>query len=360
MEGLILRKGGYERYGLTGNPFRDLSSDSIENVDIFHVHQSIDDSITNIMEEVVAGENKAIVAILGKMGSGKTTRLLLAKNLAERENFFYVYRNMNTHGNWITKGIADEIINKMGLGAMSRIFSAPKWYKSLSSLEKTGDSYDADTVGRAMAEALNANSPAFLMLNDLHNISSGKDIPTFVKMFHVLLDNIEPGVLILVSSDKTYFDNFMESNPSLSQRINRKIDVPLLQIHEASLLLAKRLLVKRLVEDMDPIYPFTESAVAMMNAMAEGNPRLLIKFADIALEQASARKVMRVDENIIAEVVSTSAGEPKIKKPETARSEKMTKEEMEESLKNSYLQGKISKEMYISNLKKLRDGKTRS
>jgi len=53
MEGLVLRKGGYERYGLTGNPFRDLSSDSIENVDIFHVHQSIDDSITNIMEEVV-------------------------------------------------------------------------------------------------------------------------------------------------------------------------------------------------------------------------------------------------------------------------------------------------------------------
>jgi hypothetical protein len=227
----------------------------------------------------------------------------------------------------------------------------------LSSLEKAGDSYDADTVGRAMAEALNAHAPAFLMLNDMHNISSGKDIPTFIKMFHVLLDNIEPGVLILISSDKAYFDNFMEGNQSLSQRINRKLDVPLLQIHEASLLLAKRLLVKRLVEDMDPIYPFTESAIAMMNAMAGGNPRLLIKFADIALEQASARKVMRVDENIIAEVVSESAGKSAEKKPESAQVGKMTKEEMEESLKNSYLQGKISKEAYISNLKKIREGK---
>ena len=73
---MALEKSGYERYGLTGNPFRDLTSDSIEDVEIFHVKQQIDGELNELIEEVEAKENKAVVMLLADLGAGKTERLI--------------------------------------------------------------------------------------------------------------------------------------------------------------------------------------------------------------------------------------------------------------------------------------------
>jgi type II secretory pathway predicted ATPase ExeA len=303
-EGLVLKKGGYERYGLTGNPFRDLSSDSIDNVDIFHVHQKVDDTVTTIIEEVVARESKAVVAILGGLGAGKTERLLLAANLAKRENFFWVMQNMNRSANWLTKGIADGVMKYYGLGSFAKIFSAPPWYKELAKINKAGSAFDADAAGRAIAKALNSKTPSFLLLNDLHNMTSAEDREIFLKTFHTLIDNTDPGTMVMLSCDESFFNALMAKNASLSQRINRTLVVSPLEDHEASLVIAKRLLAKRLVEEMDPIYPFTEETIKALNAEAKGNPRQLMKLADLVIDLAASRKAMRVDIGLAEEVVA--------------------------------------------------------
>jgi type II secretory pathway predicted ATPase ExeA len=372
---LVLKKGGYERYGLTGNPFRDLSSDSIENLDIFHVHQQVDETITTIIEEVVARESKAVVAILGGLGAGKTERLLLAANLAQREGFFWVMQNMNRSANWLTKGIADGVMKYYGLGTFARMFSAPPWYRELAKLGKAGSEYDADAAGRAIAKALNSKTPSFLMLNDLHNMTNAADREIFLKTFHTLIDNTDPGTLVMISCDEDFFGALMSQNVSLNQRINRKIVIPPLLDHEASLVIAKRLLVKRLVDDLDPIYPFTEDTIKTMNSEARGNPRALMKIADLVIEQAASKKAMRADNTLALEVIarerkkresptgpepSNSSSEPgktmikkdapKLQSPEP----QPTMEQQVEAITSKYKAGAISRDEYIKQVRELR------
>jgi len=42
--------GSYERYGLTGNPFRELASENLEDVMILHVNQAADEQLRTIRE----------------------------------------------------------------------------------------------------------------------------------------------------------------------------------------------------------------------------------------------------------------------------------------------------------------------
>jgi len=67
---------------------------------------------------------------------------------------------------------------------------------------------------------------------------------------------------------------------------------------EAGLLLAKKLLAKRVVENLEPLYPFDRASVAFLNGRAAGNPRNLLKLADLALERAVGLRAYRVDESL--------------------------------------------------------------
>jgi hypothetical protein len=110
--------------------------------------------------------------------------------------------------------------------------------------------------------------------------------------------------MIMIVSDKNFFENLMDSYPSLNQRINRKIIVPHLTNDEASLLLAKRILEKRMVEDVEPIYPFTQEGVDLLNSEINGNPRQLIRIADLVIEFAAKRRAIMIDEGIVSEFIT--------------------------------------------------------
>ncbi len=60
-----MEKSGYERYGLSGNPFRDLSSENLEDVELYHVNQSIDKDLSGIVDEIFGKENKAVIGDIG-------------------------------------------------------------------------------------------------------------------------------------------------------------------------------------------------------------------------------------------------------------------------------------------------------
>ncbi|MEM4258154.1 MAG: hypothetical protein QXL17_03260 [Candidatus Thermoplasmatota archaeon] len=314
-------KTGYERYGLSGNPFRDLSSESLENVDIFHVTQRIDEDLARIREEVFYKENKAVLAVLGGLGAGKTERLLLVANEAKRNKAFYVFQNMTFETRWMVEGILDLIISQTKLGFFSRVFAPPKWYKAVVKKRKKAEKqYDPDKAGRVIAEALNQNIPSFLLINDFHHLAQVEDADRFLHVLHVLIDHINPGVMIMISCDQMFFESLMESHQSLHERINRKIVLSPLSDQEAQLMIAKRLLEKRLVDDVDPLYPFTPGGIAFMNLEVAGNPRHLLKLADVVIDYAAKKRCIMIDDVLVSEVL-TMIKEQKLAVPEDQQTE---------------------------------------
>jgi type II secretory pathway predicted ATPase ExeA len=300
-----MEKRGYERYGLSSNPFRDLASESLENVDIFHVVQGIDEELARMKEEVLYKENKVVIAILGGLGAGKTERLLLTANEAKQQKAFCLLQNMSLETKWAVEGILQLIIQESHLGFFKRVFSAPSWYRAVAKKRKKAEkSYDPEKAGRIIAAALNANAPSFLLINDFHHLAQAEDREQFFHVLHVLADHITHGVMIMISCDRAYFQSIMQHHVSLDERINRKIVVPPLHDDEANLMIAKRLLEKRLVDDVDPLYPFTPEAISFLNQQAKGNPRHLLKSVDVVIDIAAKKRAIMIDEVLVREILT--------------------------------------------------------
>ena len=290
----------YDRYGLTSNPFRDLSSESLDDIEVYHVNLDIDRLLETIRDEVFSKENRAFVALVGLHGAGKTERLLVARAEAEEHKAFCVYFDITTKTTWVTRGLAEAFRKEAGLGGFQQLFSAPRWFRDLGSLEKSKDkNYDALKAGRTLAAALNANAPSFLLLNDVHNLSNSQEFGLFSKVLQELVDGIKPGVMVMFGSFPSFMLQLATHQAALVSRINRTILLPRLTPEEAALLLAKKLLAKRLVEGLDPLYPFDQEAVFKVNQYAYGNPRRLIELADACMEYAVAHRTYRIDSEVV-------------------------------------------------------------
>ena len=290
----------YDRYGLTSNPFRDLSSESLEDVEVYHVNLDVDRSLDTIREEVFAKENRALVALVGLHGAGKTERLLVAQSEARERKAFCVYYDITTKTTWVTRNLAEAVRKEAKLGGFAQLFSAPRWFRDVAALEKIKDkNYDPLRAGRAIAEELNANAPAFLLLNDLHNLSSSEELGLFAKVLQEMVDAIKPGVLVMFGCFPSFMLQLATHQAPLSSRINRTLVLPRLTPEEAALLLAKKLLAKRLVEGLDPLYPFDQEAVFKLNQYAWGNPRRLLELADACIEYAVAHRAYRIDAEVV-------------------------------------------------------------
>jgi|SRR5271170_6236640 len=294
--------GAYDRFGLLGNPFRDLASESLSDVEIFHVNLSVDESLSPIKEEVFAKENKTVVAIIGHQGAGKTERLLLAASEGTARGACVVYYDISEKISWVLPGLAQKIMDGAELGGFAKVFSAPAWYRALGPLAKPAAAtkgYDPIQAGKALAAALNARAPAFLLLNDLHNLATVPEAEAFAKTLQELFDSIRPGVLVMFGSFPGYYAALAKKYPPLVSRINRTIFLPTLTTEEAGLLLAKKLLAKRLVESLEPLYPFDRPAIEALNASALGNPRKLLELADRALEYAASHRSYRITADLV-------------------------------------------------------------
>lgn len=301
-----MEKNGYERYGLSGNPFRDLSSENLEDVAIYHVMQSIDVDLRIITDETLERENKAVVALMGGLGAGKTERLLLLKKDALARDAFCAIGGVTTETQLMIRGILESMLENAKRKGGSKLF-APKWTRTIQKINKNIlKEYDPESAGHAIAGVLNENAPSFLLINDLHRLPETEDMDRFLQTLYVITNEIRSGVLIVLSGDDKYFRGVMASHPTLNERINRKLTIPPLSNQEASLMLAKRLLAKRLVDDLDVLYPFTPEAIAVINAAARGNPRLLLKLADSLLDNAVKARVVQVDEDSAKLILDSS------------------------------------------------------
>ncbi len=290
----------YERYGLTSNPFRELSSESLPDVEVFHVNLDVDRSLDAIKEEVYAKENRATIALVGLHGAGKTERLLLTQAEARDRKGFAVYFDVTVKTTWVVQGIASAIAKAANLGGFKAVFGAPRWFRDVAAQAKLKETrYDPVKAGRAIGAALNANAPSFLLLNDLHNLSKSSELGLFAKTLQEAIDVIKPGVLIMFGCYPNFMVELATQQPPLASRINRTLLLPRATDDEAALMVAKKLLAKRLVDGLDPLYPFDKEAIARLNQTAWGNPRRLLELADVAIEYAVAHRTYRIDSEVV-------------------------------------------------------------
>lgn len=303
--------GSYDRFGLTGNPFRDLSSENLSDVELYHVNLEVDDALRTIRDEVYDKENHAVVAIVGPHGSGKTERLLVARADAKERGAFAVYFDVLAKTPMVLRGLAEEFHKSATAAGLVKTFSAPGWLKGISALEKIKDTgYDPISAGKVIGLALNETAPSFLLLNDLHNLMESSEADAFAKTVQEITDVIKPGVFIMFVCYPSYLAWLTVNHAPFASRINRTFVLPGLTPEEAQLLLAKKLLPKRLVEDLDPIYPFDAEAVTVLNEAAGGNPRRLLELADLTIEHALSRRSFRVDVNVVQEVLAQRPARP--------------------------------------------------
>jgi len=295
----------YERYGLTGNPFRDLATENLDDVTIFHVNQDVDQSLQAIREEVFDKENRAVIALIGELGAGKTERLRLTHAEAKERQAFTVYFDLTEKTPSVLRGLAAEFGRAAKDSGLIRAFGGPSWVRPMAGLEKLKeDKYEPAEAGKIIARALNESAPSFLLLNDLHNLIESREVDAFVKVLQEVANGIKPGVLVMFSCYTTYLPWLSVNHPAFAQRINRTFLLTRMKDDEAALLLAKKMLVKRVVEDLDPTFPFDAEAVHVLNDACGGNPRRLLELADLVIEYAVAHRAYRVDPEIVQAVLS--------------------------------------------------------
>jgi hypothetical protein len=303
--------GSYERYGLTGNPFRELASENLDDVTIYHVNQAADASLRTIVDEVLDKENRAVVAITGPQGAGKTERLLVAAAEAKEHHAFAVYFDVTTQSGWALRGLTAAFEKAARGEGLVKMLGAPAWLRSLTALAKAkGETYDPKVAGLRLGEALNATAPSFLLLNDLHNLADSNELDAFARTLEEVSGVIKPGVLVMFVCYASYLAWLTANQPALASRINRSIPLAGLSDDEARLVLAKKLLSKRIVEELEPTYPFDRDAVLELNRAGRSNPRRLFELADLVLERAVATRAYQIDGEFVRSTLAAREASP--------------------------------------------------
>jgi hypothetical protein len=306
-----MQVAGYDRYGLSGNPFREISSEVLDAIDIFHVNQKFDDKINLIKDEVFSKQNKAVIAVTGDIGVGKTHRLLLVANEAKLNKSFYVFVDIVSQSFLSVKEIINRILERTKQSDLKNRFSSPKWYRTLTKLKRDvkKNQFKPELVGRAIAEALNSTAPSYLLLNDIHNISP-REIGNFLKVLFSIIDNSNPGVLFMFSCRQIYYQKLITHYPSVKSKLNFQVEIPAISNSEAILLLGKRMLGRRMVDQIDPLFPFTTEAVCLLNEESSRNPKKLLELAAVIIDSAAQRRVMSIGESVTRDILNIGQHKP--------------------------------------------------
>lgn len=292
-----MQRPGYERFALVSNPFHDLASESLDETEVYHVTQEADEAFERMKQEVLEGTRKSFVLIVGPLGSGKTQRLRVTAGQADAVEAFSLFLNLGEAPPDPVAAIAEGLAKAVQERKLAKGFSPPRWSKDLQAIAK-GKALNPETAGRTIAEALNALAPSYLLLNDidaLHGEPEARILQTMLAM----VSHIHDGVLVAVACQRTHFNDLNKRAGPLMSRVNRVLELRGLTNEEAELLLAKRMAGRRLIEDLDPTYPFTPAAVAELNRAGDGSPRRLLQLADLILDSAVKERAFQIGPELV-------------------------------------------------------------
>jgi hypothetical protein len=282
--------GGSERLGLARNPFRSDAGDPLA----IHVGLESDRILWAAQGEALAGRTRPCVAILGADGLGRSHRLAVAAGQARAAGAFHAtHRAAGIRPDALTPRLAHALMAASPLGPRDNALSAPRWYRTLVPLSRRNVSWSqAADDGASLAAALNANAPAFLLLDDLHRLPVTRATDRHMATLESVRDHLAPGVLMAWTSDPRHGEVLQARFAGL---VGRSVELRPLTDREAADLVAVRLESARMAAGVDPLYPFTPEAVERLNRAAEGNPRRLLRLAELLLESTAAAGAFEVD-----------------------------------------------------------------
>ena len=335
----------YERFGLEKNPFTDLSSEAIRDIEKIHVSQEIDSRIADILSDVI-GENSGIaLSLVGPLGSGKTQRLKGVHKLIQESGGMSIYQKIDS--NDIIKTTLDifsyfsdyeeegevqqpleEATEESDLGEgtyaepyqeeklsffqkIKRFFSGGA--KSAPVVEEYEDSeltranYNSQDIGNQLIDYLGEYKRSALIVDEMENIltASNTDLILFFEFLREFISNMPESSVFIMACTNNAYERIREINPAFVARLHNELFSEPLSDERAIKLVQKRLEYNRKKSIINPLFPFEESAIVLANSMAKGNPRELLKLLHTTLFTATRDNFVEfIDDRYLAKVLT--------------------------------------------------------
>lgn len=298
----------YSRFHLKTNPFTQLSSEGIENVEEVHISQKVDSRIAEAIANVMEGASIAI-SLVGDLGTGKTQRLKGVTHVIADAGGMAVYLKVDSSD--IIRTTVD-IFKDFAPAGSPGLFSSLK--ESIAgrkdSYTLTMENYDSSELGDALKENMGMYSLSALLLDELENImlAPEKELILFFEMLRQFISAMPPACLFIVASTPEGFARMQELFPAFVVRFHYQLHSEPLSDAEAIELARKRLEGERKTgkEPLNPVYPFEESAIHLANDMAKGNPRILLRVLQIVSSSAACDELVDlIDDRYVSSVIRT-------------------------------------------------------
>jgi type II secretory pathway predicted ATPase ExeA len=302
----------YEVYGLSRNPFEQLASEGIADVESIHVYQEVDMRIQMIISEVVGNKSSIAFSIVGPLGMGKTQRLKTIMRAIEEQRGKAIYVKVDT--NDILKLTRDVFYALKPPRSRTNIFleNLSRKLGFIDRLEKmlssTGE-YKSRDIAELLTEQMGKYPYCALLLDELENMGSAgeQEKIQFFEMLRHFISNMPKGCVVAFACVPEAYEEYTRIFPAFFMRLHYEFKLRPMSLDEAYELVKKRLNHVRVRDTDDPLYPFTEEAIKLIHQLGKGNPRQILRLLHYVLSEAAKHKFDPIDDY----VVTTILEEPK-------------------------------------------------
>ncbi|ASI99471.1 ATPase [Thermococcus celer] len=302
----------YEVYGLSRNPFEQLASEGISDVESIHVYQEVDMRLQMITSEVIGNRSSIALSIVGPLGMGKTQRLKTIAKVIEENRGKAIYVKVDT--NDILKLTRDIFYALKPPKSRTNIFleNLSRKLGFIDRLEKMlsdRNEYKSREVAELLTEQMGKYPYCALLLDELENMGSANEREKiqFFEMLRHFISNMPQGCVVAFACVPEAYEEYAKIFPAFFMRLHYEFKLRPMSIDEAYELVKKRLNRVRIRDTDDPLYPFTEEAVKLIHELGKGNPRQILRLLHYVLSEAAKHKFDPIDDY----VVTTILEEPK-------------------------------------------------
>lgn len=294
--------GGVELAVVEDDPFRAGAGPDLLQ---WHVEHEADRRFWGAQRESLFGRAAANVAVVGDAGLGKSHRLQVAAALAAKAGAFHAtHRAADVRPDALVARLASAVLAGQRLGRLEGAVAAPRWYRNLAPVARRGPGRP-ESDGEDLARAVNANTPAFLLIDDLHRVPAGRAGDRYLRTLERLRDGLGPGTLLAWTCGPERLALLAARFPGLVAGATQVRLAPLRDA-DAVAMVAARLRSCRVVDGMDGLHPFTASAIGRLNQAAQGSPRRLLRLAELLVESARRRGAFEVDDGQVDDFLGES------------------------------------------------------
>ena len=302
----------YEVYGLSRNPFEQLASEGIKDVESIHVYQEIDMRLQMIISEVIGNKSSIALSIVGPLGMGKTQRLKTIAKAIEEHRGKALYVKVDTHD--ILKLTRDIFYAIKPPKSRTNIFleNLSRKLGFIDRLEKMlsdTQEYKSRDIAELLTEQMSKFPYCAILLDELENMqgASEKEKIQFFEMLRHFISNMPDGCIVAFACIPEAYEEYTKIFPAFFMRLHYEFKLRPMSLDEAYELVKKRLNRVRIKDTDDPLYPFTEDAIKLIHRLGRGNPRQTLRLLHYVLTEAAKHRFDPIDDF----VVTTILEEPK-------------------------------------------------